>query len=122
MLPPEKQAAGLRVRHVNLGLLPTSQGGWETAVRALTDGHGEGGGGRTGWAHVHENAATEEIEGKGAGVVEEFEKLAREVVGEEGEGVGVQVEVEVVLAEEPFRVKTYAPGVVHMVYDIKISR
>ncbi len=40
--------------HVNLGLLPSSENGWATAVHVLKP---EGG-----WLHVHENVAVEKID------------------------------------------------------------
>ncbi|KAF8418061.1 S-adenosyl-L-methionine-dependent methyltransferase [Tirmania nivea] len=109
---------GLPVKHVNLGLLPTSQGGYRVAVEAILIGDGDAGekGGETvGWAHVHENVAAGEEEEKGLEVKREFERLVREVGGENG---GVELDGE----KGGFRVKSYAPGVVHVVYDVKIWR
>ena len=102
---------GLPVKHVNLGLLPTSQSGYRVAVEAILIGDGK----TVGWAHVHENVAVGEEEEKGQEVKREFERLVREVGGEKG---GVELDGEA----GGFRVKTYAPGVVHVVYDVKIWR
>lgn len=92
------------VRHVNCGLLPTSQGSWETAVRVLDPQLG-------GWLHLHENFATSEIEAKAAGVRDEIQRLANVRVTAETK------RAEVVL-EHVQRVKTYAPGVWHCVVDL----
>jgi len=101
----EESPVGLGVRHVNLGILPTSEGGWENAINTLTDGDGE-----IGWAHVHENAAVAEVVEKGADVQRKFRELLSKMRGEEWK----------VALDGNARVKTYAPGVVHMVYDVKI--
>ncbi|RPB28221.1 hypothetical protein L211DRAFT_859988 [Terfezia boudieri ATCC MYA-4762] len=107
---------GLPVKHVNLGLLPASQGGYRVAVEAILIGDGNVLEGETvGWAHVHENVAVGEEEEKGEEVKREFGRLVREVGGEKG---GVELDGE----KGGFRVKTYAPGVVHVVYDVKIWR
>ena len=107
---------GLPVKHVNLGLLPTSQGGYRVAVEAILIGDGDAGEGETvGWAHVHGNVAVGEEEEKGQEVKREFERLVRRVGGERG---GAELDGE----KGGYRVKTYAPGVVHVVYDIKIWR
>ena len=54
---------GMRgVRHVNAGLLPTSRGGWGTALEIID---GELGG----WIHVHENMGISEIKVKTEEVV-----------------------------------------------------
>ncbi|KAL7272919.1 S-adenosylmethionine-dependent methyltransferase [Rhizina undulata] len=92
---------GLRgVRHVNLGLLPTSQGSWETALNVVD---------AEGWVHVHENVKEEEIERKTEEVVREFVTL-EEIKGGRRKIVCEHVE----------KVKTFAPGVVHCVMDLFI--
>lgn len=92
----ERMGGEEEVRHVNLGLLPTSRGSWGTAVRVL---------GRRGWVHVHGNVGAGEVEGWGEEVVGEFGAL-------DGR------EVRCVHVEE---VKTFAPGVVHCVLDLYIG-
>ncbi|KAK5560689.1 S-adenosylmethionine-dependent methyltransferase [Exophiala xenobiotica] len=119
----EFQEAGMEfnVRHANLGLLPTSRGGWDNAVKAIVglsgSGSGSGsGGGKGGWMHVHENVDVREID-----------DMARQTVRD------IQGVVSVQEVESPSReawsvssvhvqqVKTYAPGVMHCVYDIQIK-
>lgn len=90
---------GVRVRHVNLGLLPTSKGAWGTALDVVDE---------SGWVHVHENFAEGEQRERCAEVVDVFRRLE----GERGrEVVGGHVQ----------RVKTFAPGVVHCVVDVRIG-
>jgi tRNA wybutosine-synthesizing protein 2 len=93
------------VRHVNLGLLPTSRLSWRSASR-LVDAE------RGGWIRVHENVGVEEIEERKVEVRNTFQKLLNEF---EEEG---RRKVE---AEHVERVKMYAPGVVHCVFDIRVE-
>ncbi|KAI9732101.1 MAG: hypothetical protein M1834_004197 [Cirrosporium novae-zelandiae] len=88
------------IRHVNCGLLPTSRGSWETAVKVLDDELG-------GWVHAHENVGVNEVEIQKDEVQKAFEGLA-----------GPDREVEVVGG---VKVKGWAPGVLHWVWDISIS-
>lgn len=60
----------LPVRHVNCGFLPTSQGSWETAVRALDPKLG-------GWIHAHENIEKASFGKRKEEIVKEFRELAR---------------------------------------------
>ncbi len=88
------------VSHVNCGLLPTSGGSWETALRVL---------GREGWIHVHENVGVNEVEMQKM----EIEKRFRGWMDEVNDAREVKVEhVEFV--------KTFAPGVWHCVFDVYI--
>ena len=94
------------VRHVNCGYLPSSKGSWETAVQMLDPRQG-------GWVHAHENVAKNEIESRAVEIVAMFKEFTRQLQGAEKE-----VEVE---CEHIERVKSYAPGVFHCVYDIAIT-
>lgn len=94
-----------KVRHVNCGLLPTSRGSWRTAVEVL-DKYG-------GWVHVHENCGVEEMDIKTEEVRGELERLVRENNDWPKETT--------VKVEEVFKVKSYAPGVVHCVLDVRID-
>ena len=59
----EKIGRGLPpIRHVNLGLLPSSRGSWDVAVRILDQELG-------GWLHVHENLAEKDIQRKAGEIV-----------------------------------------------------
>ena len=93
-----------RVRHVNLGLLPDARGAWNGAVRVLD---GEVGG----WLHVHENVDVSEIEGRREEMVEGIDELCAKHRGGKWKVGCVHVE----------QVKTYAPGVMHCVFDIEMK-
>ncbi|KAF2767578.1 hypothetical protein EJ03DRAFT_329053 [Teratosphaeria nubilosa] len=102
LLPP--------IRHVNCGLLPTSRGSWGTAVELL-DPRLEG------WVHVHENFAIDEIEGKAEEVRVEIQSLVDQFEGDVNrEGTKWRK----VAVEHINRLKSYAPGVIHCVIDIRI--
>ena len=94
------------IRHVNCGLLPSSEDSWGVAVQVL-DPTG-------GWIHVHENTAKKEIERRIEEVIDILKRLvAKHRVSETEE----QWKVECDHVEQ---VKSYAPGVVHYVLDISI--
>ncbi|KAF2994529.1 hypothetical protein E8E13_003373 [Curvularia kusanoi] len=99
------------IRHVNLGLLPVSRPSWPTAVGAVDSELG-------GWVHAHENVGVEEMEGRTVEVESVFQGLS-DAVGDGAAGRdtrgGKKVRVEHVE-----RVKMYAPGVVHAVFDVHI--
>jgi tRNA wybutosine-synthesizing protein 2 len=92
------------VRHVNLGLLPSSRQGYEIAVRCIDIEMG-------GWLHVHENFGVKEIEERATDVVREISALAQYL---KGRAWTVQL-------EHVEKVKTYAPGVMHCVLDIHVQ-
>ncbi|OMP86172.1 tRNA wybutosine-synthesizing protein 2 [Diplodia seriata] len=104
------------VRHVNAGLLPTSRGAWETAVRVLEPRLG-------GWMHLHENFGEREVRERAEEVVGEVRRIWGKVRAERcGGGLEVGADVgDVVRLEHVERVKTYAPGVLHCVLDIWIA-
>ncbi|KAJ4316449.1 S-adenosylmethionine-dependent methyltransferase [Neodidymelliopsis sp. IMI 364377] len=95
------------VRHVNLGLLPVSRLSWPSAVRALDEERG-------GWIHAHENVGVHELDERKGAVEAEFQRLADEV--ERGGNDRRRVVVEHVE-----KVKMYAPGVVHAVFDVHVA-
>ncbi|KAG0635037.1 S-adenosyl-L-methionine-dependent methyltransferase [Tuber brumale] len=99
-----KMGEGVRgaIERVNLGLLPTSRGSWGGAVRVLAE--------RGGWVHVHENVGIGEIDVMAGEVVRAFEGLEKERGGRRR-----------VVCEHVERVKTFAPGVMHCVFDIRIG-
>ncbi|KAJ5587314.1 uncharacterized protein N7459_003079 [Penicillium hispanicum] len=97
------------VRHVNLGLLPSSQPSWDNACRVLDLHQG-------GWLHVHENVDMRDIKQKKDGILKELAKL-RSIVHEE-HAILNDPTVRCGLVEN---VKTYAPGVMHCVFDVQIS-
>lgn len=90
------------IRHVNLGLLPVSRASWPSAVRALDRERG-------GWIHAHENVGVADVDERRREIEAEFQRL----VDDEGRGGKVEV-------EHVERVKMYAPGVVHAVFDVYV--
>lgn len=100
----EKVLRRLNLRHVNLGLLPTAKPSWRIAVRILHPTYG-------GWLHVHENVDIKEIETKRQEMVADFRKLVQTT----REGLWH------VSCGHVEQVKTYAPGVMHCVFDIEIA-
>ncbi|CAO2654715.1 Nn.00g114480.m01.CDS01 [Neocucurbitaria sp. VM-36] len=102
------------IRHINLGLLPSSALSWRTAVQTLDFRCG-------GWIHAHENVRETDIESRAREIEAEFQELwnewEEERRGEElGKSRGRKVKVEHVE-----RVKMYAPGVVHCVFDVYVQ-
>ncbi|KAJ5098423.1 hypothetical protein N7532_005424 [Penicillium argentinense] len=97
------------VRHVNLGLLPSSQPSWNNACKILDYQRG-------GWIHVHENVDVRRTEQMKEGIINQMTELRKSVYSECG------------IPGSPFvdcchieHVKTYAPGVMHCVFDIRVS-
>ncbi|KAL1981601.1 hypothetical protein VTN96DRAFT_2425 [Rasamsonia emersonii] len=105
----EERKSWNRIRHVNLGLLPTSQPAWENAYRLLDRRHG-------GWVHVHENVDIRQIDEKREYILDEFRRLSV-IVDEKA----TSPRANSIACHHIERVKTYAPGVMHCVYDIEIS-
>lgn len=99
------------VRHVNCGFLPSSKESWETAVLVLDPIQG-------GWIHAHENIAVRAFGFRRMEIVQGFRDLVKRH-HQHGNEEQQQWEVECVHFEQ---VKRYAPGVVHCVLDIFISR
>ena len=94
-----------KVRHVNLGLLPHARDSWQTSVKILDSVTG-------GWLHVHENVNMKDLKSRRVEIVREIGKLVAADVTKRG-----QWETSCCHLEE---VKTYAPGVMHCVFDIHI--
>jgi tRNA wybutosine-synthesizing protein 2 len=101
----ERGDAWNRIRHVNLGLLPSSSGAWSDACAMIDLQLG-------GWIHVHENVDVQHIDAKKQEIITEIGRLrALAFPG------AVQQPIECCHIEH---VKTYAPGVMHCVFDIKL--
>ncbi|ETI20856.1 hypothetical protein G647_07199 [Cladophialophora carrionii CBS 160.54] len=103
------ERSNLNIRHANLGLLPTSRASWRDAVVILTTMHE---GGKGGWLHVHENVDMREIERMTGEVVDQVNRLLQVSPGDRRFHACCQ-HVE--------QVKTYAPGVMHCVFDVAIT-
>ena len=96
-------APALDITHVNCGLLPSSAPTWASAWSIL-------GPTREGWLHLHENVSVAEIESRRGEIQKGFETLSRNA-GAKRTAVVEHVE----------RVKTFAPGVWHCVFDVYIA-
>ncbi|EXJ75348.1 uncharacterized protein A1O5_02044 [Cladophialophora psammophila CBS 110553] len=96
------------VRHANLGLLPSSRASWQEALQAIT-GLSEGGTG--GWLHVHENVDVREIDAMKLDIVRDIDGLVKREPGCP----------RTVSCPHVQQVKTYAPGVMHCVFDVEIK-
>ncbi|RJE20677.1 tRNA wybutosine-synthesizing protein [Aspergillus sclerotialis] len=96
------------IRHVNLGLLPSSSSAWENACNMVDKRFG-------GWVHVHENVDVQDIDKKRDEIVVELGKLWRDSQGDR-----IPVEHAVAECRHVEEVKTYAPGVMHCVFDIEL--
>jgi tRNA wybutosine-synthesizing protein 2 len=96
------------IRHVNLGLLPRSRDTWRDAVRLVNR---EGGG----WIHAHENVGVVEMVERKEEIEGMFQGYVTEVDGESKE------KRRKAKVEHVERVKMYAPGVVHCVFDVWIE-
>lgn len=94
-----------RFDRVSLGLLPSSEGGWESAILALNDTKG-------GWLHIHGNVPDTEKEGWALWTCRRLIDFC------ERNG---KSEVWVALCIHLERVKSYAPTVSHFVADIFVG-
>lgn len=90
------------IRHVNCGLLPSSEGSWEMALEIL-DGDG--------WLHLHENVGVKDVQARTA----EIESLMVCWLKKTGDERSAKV-------EHVEYVKTFAPDIWHCVFDVYISR
>ena len=94
----------LSVRHVNLGLLPSSEQSWKNAVGVLAPT-------KAAYIHVHENVDIASTASRGQEIAQEFHRLM-DVDDRRDQSIHC-VHVE--------HVKTYAPGVMHCVFDIEVQ-
>jgi tRNA wybutosine-synthesizing protein 2 len=101
------------VRHVNCGLLPTSRGSWEIAVKVLDEERG-------GWVHVHENIAGRDIEHKKDEILHVFRGLVDAVPVGSAHPKSRHAP-RTMECQHVERVKSFAPGIAHYVLDIWIS-
>ena len=88
---------------VFLGLLPSSQTGWELAIQALKSNRG-------GYLHVHQNLAKSEVESFSSFVSLKLNELSNTY------NKGFKE----FIIEKVTRVKSYSPKVYHYVFDIKV--
>ncbi|KAK6540477.1 hypothetical protein TWF694_009268 [Orbilia ellipsospora] len=91
------------IMHVNLGLLPTSSAAYGIAIEILKSNDRR----EEAWVHVHENVAKEDVEVMKGSILERVGVL----VGDSG----------MVNCDHVEFVKSWAPGVWHCVFDIRIT-
>ncbi|KAI0113531.1 S-adenosyl-L-methionine-dependent methyltransferase [Nemania sp. FL0031] len=101
---PERGIRMRNIMHVNLGLLPSSQGSWGTAWDVASQAP-------QAWFHVHENVGVADIKVK--------KEEIREWFAEQRAKDGTQTDLSV---EHVELVKTFAPGVWHCVFDLYVRR
>jgi tRNA wybutosine-synthesizing protein 2 len=89
------------ISHINCGLLPSSEASWEMALNILSG---------NGWLHLHENVGVGDILTRGI----EIEGIVQATVREQGDGREVKL-------EHVETVKSFAPGVFHIVYDVYVG-
>ncbi|KAI0997734.1 hypothetical protein K3495_g10453 [Podosphaera aphanis] len=89
----------INVIHVNCGLLPTSSASWEMALQVLGEG----------WLHLHDNVGINDVSTRRIEIERRFRHWLKSSYGE----------VNVTHVE---LVKTFAPGIWHCVFDLKVNR
>ncbi|KAE9380555.1 hypothetical protein N431DRAFT_395569 [Stipitochalara longipes BDJ] len=89
------------IRHINCGLLPSSEDSWEMALAILDS---------DGWLHLHENVGVNDIQSR-AGDIEELIMCWLMKTGDQ----------RLAKVEHVEHVKTFAPGVWHCVFDVYVS-
>ncbi|KAL4931549.1 tRNA(Phe) (4-demethylwyosine(37)-C(7)) aminocarboxypropyltransferase [Aspergillus undulatus] len=104
----EGRQAWTSIRHANLGLLPSSEGSWDNACKIVDKGKG-------GWVHVHENVDVQQIEGKRGEIAAVLGSIW---TGSASLPVDLKGRAECQHVEQ---VKTFAPGVMHCVFDVRLS-
>ena len=110
-----KQLKGLipPVRHVNCGFLPSSKLSWPIAMRIIDAKKG-------GWIHAHENVGVNDIEKRKGEIIEELQFILDGRLRNEKDKHKYG-ETRKVICEHVERVKTYAPGVAHVVFDLWVD-
>lgn len=100
----EEQNIQDKVDRVSLGLLPSSEGGWKSAVQALRSRTG-------GWLHVHANVLMKEVDHWALWLCGRLREHAQSLGRDEWCVVCTHVE----------KVKSFAPTVCHFVADVFVG-
>ncbi|EGS23503.1 uncharacterized protein CTHT_0001960 [Thermochaetoides thermophila DSM 1495] len=101
-----REKCGLDIVHVNCGFLPTSALVWKDAWDMVRDNESEGG-----WLHLHENVGESDIETRRMEVQGLVSRWGEEGIEKRRRGAVEHVE----------KVKTFAPGVWHCVFDVRVT-
>ncbi len=92
---------------VSLGLLPSSEGGWKTAVKALSRNKG-------GWLHVHGNVPSHERDEWTLWMCQQLSTIHSDLYPDLKKPYNI-------VCTHVEKVKSFAPRVVHLVADILIA-
>ncbi|CAK1358174.1 tRNA wybutosine-synthesizing protein 2 [Cercospora beticola] len=103
----------LNIRHVNLGMLPSSRKALELAAAFVSLKP-------KGWLHIHENFLVDEIVEKSEETRKEFERILLGSSNPHLEHVGDEQKLKVEI-EHINKLKSYAPGVMHCVIDVSVE-
>ena len=104
-----------KIRHVNLGFLPSSSESWDTAAQLIASNL-EGG-----TIHVHENVHIDYLNKKQAEILEAFDDFINPYIyGSPDSPLNVAKKRTVSVVHREM-VKSYAPSVWHVVFDIKVG-
>ncbi|RYO83257.1 hypothetical protein DL766_002156 [Monosporascus sp. MC13-8B] len=98
-----RRSGAANVLHVNCGLLPTSEASWRSAWDIVRDSEDA-------WLHLHENVGVADVERRKGKIERWFGELAKMHGGSKSAYV-----------DHVERVKTFAPGVWHCVFDMYIT-
>ena len=91
------------IRHINCGLLPSSQDSWEMALEIL-DGNG--------WLHLHENVGVKDVQARTAEIEELLVRWLKKTRDDRDQRSAKVEHVEYV--------KTFAPDIWHCVFDVYV--
>ncbi|KAK4205682.1 putative tRNA wybutosine-synthesizing protein 2 [Triangularia verruculosa] len=100
-----------KVRHVNCGFLPTSEPVWRDSFDILVQGFSSSSKSEGGWLHLHENVGVKDIEARKAQIQRLFDGWCSK-----SKTITLKANVEHVEM-----VKTFAPDVWHVVFDVYVS-
>jgi hypothetical protein len=111
----EEKLLKMNIDRVNLNLLPSSEGGWRTAIRLLRKDE------KGGWLHIHGNVPTAEKEKWCLWVCQEISKIYVEITSCDS-GEKAEDNLPFVVCDHLERVKSFAPKVDHLVADIFVGK
>lgn len=101
-----------RFDRISLGLLPSAEGGWRTAIKAL--------GPNGGWLHIHANVPVQEVEDWSFWMSRELWNLVQQ---ERSDKCSCNdPDKWIVLCHHVEKVKSFAPTVAHYVADVYVGR
>ncbi|QID87143.1 S-adenosylmethionine-dependent methyltransferase [Saccharomyces pastorianus] len=104
----------LRIRHINLGLLPSSRQGWPLALKLI---HLQGASSTTVTMHIHENVHINAIRDGSfeSNTIAELESFNESISSNENSDIKLHF-----VNSKLERIKTFAPDVWHICFDVDI--